>query len=366
MSNIRELIESAGSDQHYLLMNKDRPIYEFRFCDDDSVQILDIFERPPFWIKDVESWIRGRSAAKHRNDIKKILEDNNALTPKGFTIFTKCLSLSDTLWVKQKDETACWDGVNLFNNPFRDSIGVVLTDGDLGDTSDPTWSTDGSFPKCWVRRNNMPYLVKGGNTGFEPFAETFASKLKCCHADIVDYSIEYSKRLYVYATACKTFTSEGVMFLPYSTVTDKLQLSEVIAEYDKISCKKAFYDMLLLDAVTMNTDRHYRNFGFLLDSDSYEFKTMAPVFDMNYSFGSASLTDVHRPIEEYLEYQSSRMFGRFLDAIEGNVNEDSLSAIEESLCILGGNSIQSCEDWYFERMVNIAKYQIDNIKKMLK
>ena len=39
----------------------------------------------------------------------------------------------------------------------------------------------------------------------------------------------------------------------------------------------------MLDAVILNTDRHYGNFGVLFDTDTLDIRGMAPVFDHNRS-----------------------------------------------------------------------------------
>lgn len=41
----------------------------------------------------------------------------------------------------------------------------------------------------------------------------------------------------------------------------------------------ALNDMLVLDAVIMNTDRHFGNFGFLLDNNTNKIIEPAPLFD---------------------------------------------------------------------------------------
>ncbi len=365
MGVIGELLDNASGNQTYLLMNKDRPIYKFRFVDDNSIQLLDIYEKPPFWITDLEDWLRSRNAAKHREDIRRILEDNNANTLKGFVLFTRCLSLMDTLWVKKESDNIEWKSVSLYTNKFRESLGFVIADNEFGNTSNPTYSTDGSFPKCWVRRGNDLVLVKGGNTGYEPFAEVFASRLELANAKVVSYEIEYSSQLYTEASTCQAFTNESVMLLPYSVITDKLSLNEVREFYDSIGCKVMFDDMLLLDAITMNVDRHYRNFGVLLDAYTYDILTMAPIFDMNCCYGSSSLSSIHAPLEEYMLWQKSRMFGDFVEAIRDNICHDSLDSIIESLNYLKVTGIDRCNPEFFERMVKISELQIQRIVKSI-
>lgn len=43
-----------------------------------------------------------------------------------------------------------------------------------------------------------------------------------------------------------------------------------------------FVESFLLDAITFNTDRHFGNFGFLVDNDANEIAGAAPVFDNGY------------------------------------------------------------------------------------
>jgi len=42
---------------------------------------------------------------------------------------------------------------------------------------------------------------------------------------------------------------------------------------------KALHDMLIFDAVVCNTDRHFGNFGFLVDNETNEIVAPAPLFD---------------------------------------------------------------------------------------
>lgn len=45
--------------------------------------------------------------------------------------------------------------------------------------------------------------------------------------------------------------------------------------------EREFADMVVLDAVTFNQDWHLGNFGFLVNNDTFEIKSFAPLFDFN-------------------------------------------------------------------------------------
>lgn len=60
-----------------------------------------------------------------------------------------------------------------------------------------------------------------------------------------------------------------------------LSLEETINLFDKTAYSKRFRDMLIIDCITFNVDRHKGNYGFIFDNDSFELKAMAPIYDNN-------------------------------------------------------------------------------------
>lgn len=365
MNGLRVALNNTSDNDKFYIMNKDRPIYEFVFETDNSIWIKDIFERPPFWIKDPQDWLMSRNAAKHRNDIKSILMRNDALTLRGFFMFTRGVSLTDTLWVKRSSDSVEWKDVSPYTNKFRGKLGVVLSGDELGGTDNPTLSTDGEFAKCWIKRDGKNILVKEGKTGNEPFADAFASRLRGLYGDVVEYSVELNERDES-RTVCECFTDESTMFLPYIAVTNKLQLEEVLRCYDTFGDKNKVSDMLMIDCLTINCDRHYRNFGFMLDADTYEIKGMAPIFDMNYSFGASSLYGMTLPVDEFVARFDTRMFGQFLDTVGKSLVKDSYEAMLNSFEKLRMSGVEYCSGKFFERMVDITKFQIEEVNRLIR
>lgn len=58
-------------------------------------------------------------------------------------------------------------------------------------------------------------------------------------------------------------------------------MSAVRSYYEKLgpSFVSALNDMLVLDALLFNVDRHYGNFGFLIDNKTNQIVSPAPLFD---------------------------------------------------------------------------------------
>ena len=64
----------------------------------------------------------------------------------------------------------------------------------------------------------------------------------------------------------------------------------------------ALEDMLVFDAIICNTDRHYGNFGVLVDNKTNTIAAPAPLFDHGnslFSLGGTDLWDNQKAFDEY-------------------------------------------------------------------
>ena len=92
----------------YQLMNKDVVVatYEERKDIDDysydEVERLDAYL--PYGFIDINDWIDGRQIAKHRVVIEKLMRELGLTTHHDFISMARCLSLTDTFWMKRADE----------------------------------------------------------------------------------------------------------------------------------------------------------------------------------------------------------------------------------------------------------------------
>ena len=60
-------------------------------------------------------------------------------------------------------------------------------------------------------------------------------------------------------------------------------LQDVFDFFDRIGASQAFREMLVVDSLCFNQDRHAGNYGVLFDNDTLEITSMAPIFDLNLS-----------------------------------------------------------------------------------
>lgn len=307
-------LDSLSSELNYLLMNKNTALCKFNIVGSGDIRDCSITERYkdlPEWMPDLYDWLTERNAAKHRAHISRILEQCNSLSIEGFIKFTHCLSLNDTLWVKSDGEEIGWEELSLYKNNFNEVVSKTAFDGkglygiQLSTTS-PEMTTDGMYDKCWIKDGDNISLIKTGssgasNSGLEPYGEVLASHLfdKLCNS--VKYTLEnYRGRV---VSKCSLFTSEKFGYKSFATVIRKaVKEKELIEIYDKLGCLDELIAMIVTDCITLNSDRHFGNFGFTVNNDTFEIITINPVFDFNRSFVPYAVESSDFPVlEQYLK-----------------------------------------------------------------
>lgn len=290
----------------YFLMNKDEKLLEFAIeaslSGEDYCFETDSFTSlRPIGFSDINTWVEHRNYAKHKSHLSKWLKEWGLDTKHGFIDATHCLGLNDTLWVKMNGSELTWADVSLYTNEFSDIVEKTAFETGLHglklSTTSPEFTSEGSFAKCWIKKEDNIYLVKRGSEGFmnagmEPYSEFYATPIaKILCADTVEYSLVRYKG--TIASECQLFTDENVGFVPfYKFVEDKnksLSYEDIISMCGQFGFEEQFREMMVLDSLIFNEDRHTGNFGFLVDNDTFAVKKFAPVFDHNMSLLSREL-----------------------------------------------------------------------------
>ena len=268
----------------------------------------------------IESWIRHRSIPKNRAYVDTLLSSLGLSINRPFDLIrvSKGLSLNDCYWLKQEDSRDSFDSVNLYDNRFSRVLGQIAFTGYgssnvSGLTSSPEFTTNGMLPKCWRRIEGKIYLYKGGtmgaaNTGNEPYSEFYAYQIgKILGVNAVPYSL--SKWKNTLCSTCELFTSKDVSFVPVGRIVRSGGMQAVRAYYKKLGeeFEKALNDMFIFDALIFNTDRHYGNFGFLIDSHTNKIIAPAPLFDHGNSLFHFAGMDALKSKKSFLKYAEAQM-----------------------------------------------------------
>ena len=268
----------------------------------------------------IESWIKHRSIPKNRAYVDTLLSSLGLSVnrPLDLISVSKGLSLNDCYWLKQEDSSDSFDGINLYDNRFSRVLGQIAFTGYgssnvSGLTSSPEFTTNGMLPKCWRRIDGKILLYKGGtmgasNTGNEPYSEFYAYQIgKILGINVIPYNL--SKWKDILCSTCELFTSKDVSFVPVGRIVRSGGMQSVKAYYKELGPKfeKALNDMFIFDALIFNTDRHYGNFGFLIDSHTNSIIAPAPLFDHGNSLFNFAGVDALKSKESFLKYAKAQM-----------------------------------------------------------
>ncbi len=308
----------------YQLMNKDKVVATYeeeqRLADFKYKEVERFDPYFPYGFLDINDWIDGRQIAKHRVAIEKLMHDMGMTTRKDFIAMARCLSLTDTFWMKRENEDLKWDNVSLYQNPFDDVIARIAFDGTgmYGRQNSPTspeYATSGSFEKCWIRDDDGIFLLKRGltgfaNVGFEPYSEKLASDLlDAANIKHVPYTLlKFHKKL---ACKCPLFTSEKAGFVSIHRFYEgNFDIDDVLEFSSEHNSEERFREMIVFDAVMANVDRHAGNYGFLVDNDTGEILEMAPLFDHNMACLPYMMQQ--DDFDDYLSHLGPKIGGNFV------------------------------------------------------
>lgn len=241
-----------------------------------------------------EDWWRSRSIPMSRNGIEKALREMNIRSTDLLILKSYGLSLSDQYWIKPSDQTILWDKVNFFDNDFSEDVGNILLgekrSKNIPDLFSPEYASNGWLQKKWKIINNKRYLVKGGS-GYqqEPYNEVIAAyiakKLGITHTE---YKLEStSKQLPV--CVCENFVTRDTelisagyinLVLPFEEEESKYEHFIRCCEYLHIpDCVRKLDEMMVLDYIIANQDRHMGNFGVIRNADTLEYIGFSPIYD---------------------------------------------------------------------------------------
>lgn len=313
----------------YIIKDADKPLLEFSAdmqSSEADLQIQKIYEENRAFLplnltltnEGVERWLKHRTIPKNRAYMDALLSKTGLSInrPLGIIAVCKGLSLNDCYWVDQADDQTTFEKVNLYDNRFSQVLASIAFTG-YGSSvrtsllTSPEFSTNGMLPKCWRRVRGKIYLYKGGtsgfsNTGFEPYSELYAYQVaRTMGVNAIPYSLtkDLKKTL---CSRCELFTSKEYSYMPVGQLVKRGGMSAIRAYYATLGQEfvDALDDMIVFDAVICNTDRHYGNFGVLIDNATNRIAKPAPLFDHGnalFSLGGPDLWEDETAFRTYAD-----------------------------------------------------------------
>lgn len=199
----------------------------------------------------------------------------------------RCASLTDVFWVKKQNERITFNEINLYDNHLdRTFIDIALKGRQYTVENEylaRDLATNGCFPKAWKRAGNSFVLLKdGGNEAVE--RELLASRICRC--------FDISQVLYEedYFDGEKVTVSENITSKEYSIVS--MEAFEIYSQnhnrntqkYIKSLDRHNYYMMNIVDYLVGNTDRHWGNWGVLINNKNNKPVCIHKLMDFNQAF----------------------------------------------------------------------------------
>ena len=323
----------------YFLKQFDKPLLKFSATTDTSepeIQILWIDEESRSLLPldltltpdGLSRWLRRRTIPKNRAYVHNLLAKCGLNLNRPLSIINICkgLSLNDCYWVVQADNGDIFEKVNLYDNPFSNVLAELAFTG-YGSSlrsslfSSPEFTTNGMLRKCWRRISGKVYLYKGGtegasNTGFEPYSEFYAAQIAAAMGvRAIPYGLSCWKG--VLCSTCELFTSKEYSYIPVGHLVTKGGMNAVKAYYESLGPEftAALREMLVFDAVICNVDRHFGNFGVIVNNRTNTVVSPAPLFDHGnslFNFAGMDAWTSDAALEEYIETLAPSVYDDFL------------------------------------------------------
>lgn len=263
-------------------------------------------------------WLRGRIIPKNREFVNRFLAKNGLSHDDTRGILRVCrgLSLNDSYWVVEDDFNGTFAQFNLYENAFVKVLSIIAYTGygnsrAKGFSSSPEFTTSGMLRKGWRRINGKILLYKGGtsgaaNTGNEPYSEFYAAQIaEQMGLKHVPYGLASWKKCI--CSTCELFCDIDHSFVPIYRLVEKCSL-RTAADYLKgfeNEVYDEFVDMLVFDALIYNEDRHFGNFGMMVENKTNTPYAFAPIFDNGLSLFNYAMPDDFNDLENYAKTRSS-------------------------------------------------------------
>ncbi len=278
----------------------------------------------------LDRWIRRRAIPQNRAYVHAFLAKCGLSINRPMNIISVCkgLSLTDCYWVVADGFEGVFAKYNLYDNNLSRILAYVAFTG-LGSNirsslaSSPEFTTNGMLPKCWRRLNGKVLLYKGGtsgasNTGNEPFSEYYAAQVAgAMGVNAIAYNL--SKWKGNLCSSCELFTSKDYSFMPVGSIITSGGFTAVENYHKKLgnAYTEALHSMMIFDAIICNTDRHYGNFGFLVDNHTNQIAAPAPLFDHGnalFNLAGGDDWDTADHLEKYIASLMPRVYDDFIGA----------------------------------------------------
>lgn len=375
------------TEVRYILMNKNKRLAGLEVGLNRAV-ISEIYGDIPHFIGNFYSWVENRTTLFGRDNLVKMAKLAGISNEHEFLTISRALSINDTLWVNDLKYPTTWDKIN----PYKVRLSRVMAEIALNGlerynnenlkSPSPQYRIDGSVDKCVKRTDGALFLYKTDGekwsdlAGSRPYSEYYCTAI-CKQLNIrnfTEYFIKVEKTnngYYKPYTYCKLFTNEsnGLIQMADSIYREK-STEELLHMLNgkRNDMVQDIREMLIIDSLTLNIDRHMGNYGFIMNNDTFKINGMAPFYDNDCALGSTISIQDKSFDEAYNEIMYRHMpktdLGDYNDMAKFAMTKTMYNRLKNINYISLGKKVQGLSDKRFQFMeyiVNRRRKEILNL-----
>lgn len=282
----------------------------------DNGNVTPILENlMPTYLKrknDFEGWLSERAIDKHRTNsrlLKKALRLTTATDPE-IVLKVNAVTITDNYWFKKDGSSLCYDDVRFKRNIF-DKLALCGNPDSFNQEPEktPELTNTGSYEKCWRLIDGNWWIYKQGSDK-EIFSELFVFLL----GTRLGFNMAYYEKDGEYIRSLDFTDSAKVNLEPmYSYIDDDEDYDKNFELLYNLCPESArdFVNMIFLDTICFNMDRHTKNYGVLRNTETGEVMGLAPNFDNNIAL-------ISRGYPTNITRENDKMIELFVEFITGN------------------------------------------------
>lgn len=262
---------------------------------------------------DFLAWLESRAIDQHRPNsriLKRMLRLNDTSSVAA-VLHEHAATITDNYWIQAEGEALAYEQIRYQENAFSElaltgSFDSYNREYDTHRT--PELTNIGSYEKCWKLEQGQWYLYKQG-TAEERYSELFVCRLgKAMGFHMAEYEPEGN------FIKTRDFTEGRYNYEPAASLIGQNPDIRFIYKRFAEVCPQVlpqYLNILYLDALCFNVDRHEYNYGFLRDRGTGEILSLAPNFDNNIAL-------ISRGYAASPYKTSGFLIDEFVDFLKGN------------------------------------------------
>ena len=303
-----------------------------------------------------KEWLETRAIDTHRTNsrlLKKIvrLKEKDDLST---VMYVNGATITDNYWIRPINSLIKYENIKFSSDYFaslalRGDFNNFIEVNNEKDSRTPELTNTGSFEKCWKLMNNRWWMYKSASKE-EMFSELFIYKL----GKELNFNMAHYEKGDGYIKSLDFTVNNEFNFEPASSFlgTNEDYLF-VIEQLHKIFPEgiKDYIQMIFLDTICFNVDRHTNNFGLLRNSKKGNIVGFAPNYDNNMALISRGYKDSNNndllirlfnellekypEYKEYIPYINKDLLEKVYLETDIDVNKDKvINMILERYCLI--------------------------------